>query len=123
MTGQEITLTVLKALGTVAVVSIISEIQKRSNVLGAAIAALPLMTMLVVFNLASDPKAGTAQASLFANTTFMLFWPGLTFFILLWAGQKIGLPFWWAFAGGVAMTFVVTLAAIFGLRTFGVKID
>jgi hypothetical protein len=123
MTGQEIMMTALKAMGTVAVVIIISEIQKRSNVVGAAIAALPLMTMLVVFNLASDPKAGAAQASLFANTTFMLFWPGLTFFVLLWAGQKFGLPFWWAFAGGVAMTFVVTLAAIFGLRTLGVKID
>ena len=123
MTAQEIAITVLKALGTVAVVIIISEIQKRSNVVGAAIAALPLMTMLVVFNLATDPKAGAAQASLFANTTFMLFWPGLTFFILLWAGQKVGLPFWWAFGGGVGMTFVVTLAAIFGLRTLGVKID
>src|SRR5688572_25442887 len=82
MTAQEIMMTALKAVGTVAVVIIISEIQKRSNVVGAAIAALPLMTMLVVFNLATDPKAGTAQASLFANTTFMLFWPGLTFFVL-----------------------------------------
>jgi hypothetical protein len=116
-------MTILKALLTLAVVIVISEIQKRSNVVGAAIAALPLMTMLVVFNLATDPKAGPSQASLFANTTFMLFWPGLTFFILLWAGQKVGLPFWWAFAAGVAFTFVVTLGAIFGLRSLGVKVD
>lgn len=123
MTAQEITMTVLKAIGTVAVVVIISEIQKRSNVVGAAIAALPLMTMLVVFNLATDPKAGPGQASLFANTTFMLFWPGLAFFILLWLGQKAGLPFWWAFGGGVAMTFAATLGFVFMLRSFGVKVD
>ena len=74
-------MTILKAVGTVAVVVIISEVQKRSNVLAAAIAALPLMTMLVVFNLATDEKAGPAQATQFANTTFLLFFPGLTFFI------------------------------------------
>ena len=34
-------MTILKAVGTVAVVIIISEVQKRSNVLAAAIAALP----------------------------------------------------------------------------------
>ncbi|MDP3491487.1 MAG: hypothetical protein Q8R82_00110 [Hyphomonadaceae bacterium] len=116
-------ITILKAIGTLAVVVIISEVQKRSNVLGAAIAALPLMTMLVVFNLATDPKAGPAQANLFANTTFMLFWPGLTFFILLPVLQKFGVPFWWAFGLGVVLTFAVTLGAIALLRHFGVKID
>ncbi|HOY78035.1 MAG TPA: hypothetical protein PLN33_09530 [Hyphomonadaceae bacterium] len=116
-------MTILKAVGTLAVVVLISEIQKRSNVMGAAIAALPLMTMLVVFNLATDPKAGTGQANLFANTTFLLFWPGITFFILLPVLQKFGLSFWWSFGVGVVLTFVVTLAAIAGLRAIGVKID
>jgi hypothetical protein len=116
-------MTILKAVGTLAVVVIISEIQKRSNVLGAAIAALPLMTMLVVFNLATDSKSGVVQANLFANTTFMLFWPGLTFFILLPVLQRFGLTFWWSFGVGVALTFVVTLASIAALRHFGVKVD
>lgn len=116
-------MTILKAIGTLAVVVIISEVQKRSNVLGAAIAALPLMTMLVVFNLATDPKAGQGQANLFANTTFLLFWPGITFFILLAALQKFGLSFWWSFGIGVVATFAVTLGAIAMLRSFGVKID
>ena len=85
--------------------------------------ALPLMTMLVVFNLATDPKAGTTQANLFANTTFMLFWPGLTFFVLLPVLQKFGLSFWWAFGAGVVLTFVVTFVTIAALRSFGVKVD
>jgi uncharacterized membrane protein YdbT with pleckstrin-like domain len=116
-------LTILKAVGTVAVVVIISEIQKRSNVVGAAIAALPLMTMLVVFNLATDAKAGPAQANLFANTTFLLFWPGLTFFILLPVLQKFGMSFWWSFGVGVVLTFAVTIGAIAAFRALGVKVD
>jgi len=116
-------LTILKAIGTVVVVILISEIQKRSNVMGAAIAALPLMTMLVVFNLATDEKAGPAQATHFANTTFLLFFPGLTFFILLPLAQKMGLTFWWSFGIAVAATFAVTFAAISLMRQFGVKID
>lgn len=116
-------LTILKAIGTVLVVILISEIQKRSNVLAAAIAALPLMTMLVVFNLATDEKAGPAQATQFANTTFLLFFPGLTFFILLPLAQKMGLTFWWSFGLAVTATFAVTFAAIGLMRQFGVKID
>jgi hypothetical protein len=116
-------MTILKAVGTLAVVVIISEVQKRSNVLGAAIAALPLMTMLVVFNLATDPKAGPAQANLFANTTFLLFWPGITFFIALPVLQKFGMTFWWSFGVAVALTFAVTLGAIGAMRHFGMKID
>lgn len=116
-------MTILKAVGTVVVVILISEIQKRSNVVGAAIAALPLMTMLVVFNLATDEKAGPAQATHFANTTFLLFFPGLTFFILLPLAQKMGLTFWWSFGIAVAATFAVTFAAISVMRQFGVKID
>jgi hypothetical protein len=116
-------MTILKAVGTVVVVIIISEVQKRSNVLAAAIAALPLMTMLVVFNLATDEKAGPAQATQFANTTFLLFVPGLTFFILLPLAQKMGVPFWWSFGLAASATFVVTFAAIGLMRQFGVKID
>jgi len=115
--------TILKAVGTVAVVFLISEVQKRSNTLGAAIAALPLMTMLVVFNLATDPKAGPAQATQFANTTFLLFFPGLTFFILLPICQKFGLTFWWSFGIAVVATFAITIGAISLMRQLGMKLD
>ncbi len=116
-------MTILKAVGAVAVVAIISEVQKRSNVFGAAIAALPLMTMLVVLNLATDSKAGPEQATRFANTTFLLFFPGLTFFILLPLGQKLGLTFFWSFGIAVVSTFAITFAAIGLMRHFGLKID
>jgi hypothetical protein len=117
-------LTILKAVGTLAVIILISEIQKRSNALAAAIAALPLMTMITVFNLATDPKAGPEQASLFSNTTFLLFWPGLAFFVLLFGGQQVlKLPFWWSFGIAVVITFASTWGFTVLLRSIGVKID
>ncbi len=114
--------TILKAVGTVVVVVLISEVAKRSNMLGAAIAALPLMTMLVVANLASDPKSGVAGANAFAWSTFLLFWPGLAFFILLPVAQRFGAPFWVAFALSVAITGGATWGFIAMAKTMGLKL-
>ena len=117
---------VLKALGTAAVVIIISEIAKRWTVLAAAIAALPLMTMLVVANIALDgveKNGGVAKANEFAMSFFYLFWPGLLFFIILPVAQKLGVPFWGAFAIAVVATFAATWGAILMLKSFGVKLQ
>ena len=116
---------ILKALGTAAVVLIVSEIAKKWTVLAAAIAALPLMTMLVVANIAIDKGAGggVAKANEFAMSFFYLFWPGLLFFIVLPVAQKLGAPFWWAFALAVIVTFAATAGAIVMLKSFGVKVD
>ena len=116
-------MTILKALGTAAVVLIISEIAKRWTFLAAAVAALPLMTMLVVANIALDQKGGgVAKANEFAAAFFYLFWPGLVFFILLPLAQRIGIPFWWSFAIAVIATFGVTWGAIVVLKAIGVKV-
>jgi hypothetical protein len=114
---------ILKAVGTLALVLVISEIQRRSNALAAAVAALPLMTMLIVFNLATRPDAGPAQATLFSNTTFLLFWPGLAFFIVLFVAQRLGLDFWWSFGLAVVLAFASTWGFTVFLRSVGVKID
>ena len=117
--------TILKALGTAAVVLVISEIAKRWTALGAAIAALPLMTMLIVANLALDAsdKGGVAKANEFATSFFVLFWPGLLFFIVLPVGQKLGMPFWWAFALAVIATFAATWGAIVLMKSLGMKVE
>lgn len=116
-------MTVLKALGTAAVVLALSEIAKRWTFLAAAVAALPLMTMLVVANIALDPKGGgVAKANEFAMAFFYLFWPGLVFFILLPLAQRIGIPFWWSFTIAVVATFGATWGAIVLLKALGVKV-
>jgi hypothetical protein len=115
----------VQALVTVGVVFALSEIGKRWTVLGAAVAALPLMTMLVVAKIAYDSSqgGGIAKANEFATSFFYLFWPGLLFFIVLPVLQKLGVPFWWAFGAAVVTTFAATWGVIVLLKSFGVKVN
>lgn len=116
---------IAKALGTAAVVLIIGEIAKRWTMLAAAVAALPLMTMLVVANLAIDAteKGGVGKANEFVSKFFYLFWPGLLFPVITMVGQRFGMPFWWAFGLAVFATFAGTWGWIVMLKSFGVNLD
>lgn len=98
-----------KGVGTAAFIIVLSEIAKRSTWLAAALVALPLATMLTVALIALDSeKGGPAIANSFALKTFLLFWPGLIFFIGLIGLQKFGVEFWPAFALSVAACFLST---------------
>jgi hypothetical protein len=98
-----------KGLATAAFIVALSEIAKRSTWLAAALVALPLATMLTVAFIALDTqKGGTSIANAFAMKTFLLFWPGLIFFVGLIGLQKIGLEFWLAFLISVAACFLST---------------
>src|SRR6185295_16262234 len=104
---------VLSALGkavlTAAFIVVLSEIAKRSTWLAAALVALPLATMMTVAIIATDAdKGGPVIANAFAAKTFILFWPGLVFFVLLLGVQRVGMPFWPAFALAVLATFAST---------------
>jgi len=98
-----------KGVVTAAFIIVLSEIAKRSTWLAAALVALPLATMLTVALIALDPeKGGAGVATTFALKTFLLFWPGLIFFIGLLGLQKLGLAFWPAFGLSAAACFVST---------------
>ena len=104
-----------KGVATTAFIVALSEIAKRSTWLAAALVALPLATMLTVAFIAMDTqKGGTHIANAFAMKTFLLFWPGLIFFVGLIGLQKIGMEFWLAFAISVAACFLST----WGFSTF-----
>jgi hypothetical protein len=114
----------LQAVATVVVVFAISEIGKRWSTLGAAIAALPLATMLVVAKIAYDgveKGGGIEKANEFVLKFFYLFWPGLLFVIVLPIAQKLGLPFWWSLAIAITATLIGTWGWILLLEAFGVK--
>jgi cobalamin synthase len=101
--------TILKALATAAFIAVLSEIAKRSTWLAAALVALPLATMLTVAFIATDAqKGGIAIANAFATKTFLLFWPGLVFFLLLLGAQRLGVGFWPSFGMAVAACFLST---------------
>lgn len=98
-----------KGVATAAFIIALSEIAKRSTWLAAALVALPLATMLTVALIAMDSeKGGTGVASAFAMKTFLLFWPGLVFFVGLIGLQKAGMDFWPAFVLSVVGCFLST---------------
>lgn len=101
--------TVGKGAATAAFIIALSEIAKRSTWLAAALVALPLLTILTVAVTAMDQKGGgIGVANAFAWKTFLLFWPGLLFFIGLLGLQKLGLDFWPAFVISVLACFLST---------------
>jgi hypothetical protein len=115
----------VQAVVTVTVVFALAEIAKRWSTLAAAVAALPLMTMLLVAKLAYDgieKGGGIAKANEFAGKFFILVWPGLLFFIALPVAQKLGLPFWWSFGLAVVITFAATWGAIVLMKSLGMKV-
>jgi hypothetical protein len=113
-----------KALLTAVFIAALSEIAKRSTWLAAALVALPLATMLTVALIATDTeKGGFAVANAFVTKTFILFWPGLAFFILLLGAQRFGVPFWPSFAVAVTATFLATWGFTVLVTSLGLKID
>lgn len=101
--------TVGKGAATAAFIVALSEIAKRSTWLAAALVALPLATIFTVAIIATDSEKGGADvANAFALKTFVLFWPGLVFFIGLLGLQKLGLAFWPSFCVSVAACLVTT---------------
>jgi hypothetical protein len=100
-----------KGVATAAFIIALSEIAKRSTWLAAALVALPLATMLTVALIAMDTqKGGSDVANAFALKTFLLFWPGLVFFLGLIGLQKAGMNFWAAFIVSVVACFLSTWA-------------
>lgn len=109
ITSMAFLTTVGKGAATAAFIVLLSEIAKRSTWLAAALVALPLATILTVAVIATDgEKGGAAVANAFALKTFMLFWPGLIFFVGLLGLQRLGLAFWPAFGLSVAACFLAT---------------
>lgn len=109
ITSAAFLMTAGKGAATAAFIIALSEIAKRSTWLAAALVALPLATMLTVALIAIDTqKGGVTIANAFAIKTFLLFWPGLIFFIGLIGLQKIGLDFWPAFVVAVLTCFLST---------------
>lgn len=104
-----------KGVATAAFIIALSEIAKRSTWMAAALVALPLATMLTVAFIAMDAqKGGTGIANAFAMKTFLLFWPGLIFFVGLIGLQKMGVEFWPAFFISIVACFLST----WGFSTF-----
>jgi len=111
---------VTKYLITAGLVVLISEVAKRSDKLGALIAALPLLTVLTLFWLYFENQSPEK----IANHAYYTFWyvvPTLPMFLVFpWLLAKFG--FWGAMGASVLLTLVSFLGFAFFARSIGIDL-
>ena len=111
---------VFKVLLTATVVVAVSEISKRTTFWGAAIASLPLTSLLAFVWLYLD----TGETRRVADLSQGIFWlvlPSLTLFILLPLLLRGGLGFWLSLGVACTATAAAYFAMAWVLGRFGIR--
>ena len=112
---------IIKYAVTAAVIVVVSEVAKRNDRLGALIASLPLVTVMVMIWLHVE-KAGTTKIANHAYYTFWYVLPTLPMFLLVpWMLQK-GVGFWPTLIAGSVLTFFCFIVAAALLKRFGISL-
>ena len=111
---------ITKYLVTAGLVVLISELAKRSDKIGALVAALPLVTVLTLFWLYFENQSSEK----IANHAYYTFWyviPTLPMFLAFpWLLAKFG--FWIAMGISVLSTVVCFLIFAYGVKAIGVDL-
>jgi hypothetical protein len=111
----------IKIVVTTGLVVVISEIAKRSSLIGAILASIPLVSVLAMLWLYIDTKDVAKVSSLSVNI-FWLVMPSLILFITLPVMLKQGLNFYLSLSLSVGLTALCYLLLIVLLNHFGVKL-
>lgn len=113
--------TIIKIIITSLIIVAISELSKRSSLIGALLASLPLTSVLAMLWLYADTKDVTKVSDL-ASSIFWLVIPSLAFFISLPLLLKKGLPFYLSMGLSMAVTAGIYFIMITILMRFGIKL-
>lgn len=111
--------TTIKVLITAMLVVAISEVAKRSSLIGALIASLPLTSLLAIIWLWHD----TGDSERIASLTQGIFWlvlPSLVFFIALPVMLRAGWAFWPSLAASAGLTAAAYFVMVRILARFGI---
>lgn len=112
---------VIKSLLSGVIVMAVSEIAKRSTVLGALTASLPLVSILAMVWLWQETEDGERLAA-YATSTFWLVLPSLPMFLLLPLLIRSGTAFYIALAISCAVTAILYLVMVWLLGRFGITL-
>ncbi len=93
----------IKVVLSALVIVIVSEVAKRSTLLGALVASLPLTSMLAMIWLYIDTKS-VEKVSDLSYGIFLIVIPSLLFFILFPVFIKVGWDFWTSIGGSILIT-------------------
>lgn len=114
----------LKYLITAAVVVLVSEFAKRSDKMGALIAALPMVTVLAMTWIFFDTNVAERSDKI-ANHAWYTFWyviPTLPMFLLIpWMLRK-GVHYGWCLLAGCILTFLLFVLTTWVMKHFGVDL-
>ena len=101
----------VKIVVTVVLVVVISEVSKRSTLVGALLASIPVVSVLAMIWLYHDTR-DAAQVAALSKSVFWLVLPSLALFLLLPVLVARGYPFYLSLAASIVATAVVYLGAI-----------
>ena len=110
---------ILKYLITAGLVVLISEVARRSDKLGALIAALPMVTVLAMTWMFFELK-GEQQTEKIANHAWYTFWyviPTMPMFLL-----RKGIHYGWSLLAGCIVTAVLFVLTAWIIKRFGVEL-
>ena len=105
---------------TTALIVIISEVAKRSSLIGAVLASIPLVSVLAMLWLYIDTK-DIEKISALSSNIFWLVLPSLVLFIVLPLLLKQGLSFYLSMGISVVLTIVAYGLLLIILDYFGIK--
>ena len=111
----------LKVGVTAVLVVLISEIAKRSSLLGAILASIPLTSVLAMIWLYID-TGSVRQVSALASSVFWLVIPSLALFIALPVLLQRGINFYVSLLISIGVTALTYGLMVFVLRKFGISL-
>jgi hypothetical protein len=115
------TLLITKFVVTSLIIVLVSEVAKRTDKIGALIASLPLVTIMVMIWLFIE-KQGSEKIANHAYYTLWYVIPTLPMFATIpWMLRK-GYNFWLTLAVGMLVTFICFLATAWVGKKFGVEL-
>ena len=111
----------IKVLLTVGVIVAISEISRRSTFWGAALASLPLTSLLAFVWLYLE-TGDTQRVAALSIGIFWLVLPSLLLFVVLTSVLRSGWSFWAALGVACVLTAAAYFAMVWCLERIGIRI-
>lgn len=112
---------ITKVVVSAVLIVAISEIAKRSSLLGAILASIPLISVIAIIWLYHE-TGDTAKISTLASSVFWLVIPSLALFVTLPSLLKIGVGFYWSLGVSIMVTIGCYFLMIQLLSFFEIKL-
>ncbi|EDZ61978.1 hypothetical protein SMGD1_0075 [Sulfurimonas gotlandica GD1] len=111
---------IVKLIITTLLIVLISEIAKRNSLMGAMLAAIPLVSILAMIWMYVDTNDSNSAVE-FSNSIIWLIVPSMTLFIAFPILIKKGLSFYPSLSISILMTILAYYSVIFVLTKLGIR--